>query len=161
MCSICRSFLSRLSQGAYYPPPPCACLALRGARYNVRPDQPEGERILAPTIGRLYASIEAATVDGTDPPLKERTAALKSTRDRAIEAFDYARKSGAVPVEIDPVAIDHLTRLTRAATRLGRRCRPEGLSGRHRRFGGQDPHHWLKGQHTIHIWTERPTPRVS
>lgn len=31
-------------------------------------------------LGRLYAAIEAGTVDGTDPTLKERVAALKATR---------------------------------------------------------------------------------
>jgi hypothetical protein len=37
-------------------------------------------------LSRLYASIEAGTIDGTDPMLKERVAALKATRDRALEA---------------------------------------------------------------------------
>jgi site-specific DNA recombinase len=62
-------------------------------------------------LGRLYAAIEAGTVDGTDPSLKERVAALKNARDRAVEAADYARKSNALPVQIDPVAIDRFTRL--------------------------------------------------
>jgi site-specific DNA recombinase len=67
-----------------------------------------GERLL-----RLYASIEAGTIDGTDPMLKERVAALKATRDRALEALDYARKSSALPIEVDPVAVDRFTRLMR------------------------------------------------
>jgi DNA invertase Pin-like site-specific DNA recombinase len=64
-------------------------------------------------LSRLYASIEAGTIDGTDPTLKERVAALKATRDRALEALDYAKKSSALPIEIDPVAIDRFTRLMR------------------------------------------------
>jgi site-specific DNA recombinase len=64
-------------------------------------------------LGRLYAAIEAGTIDGTDPSLKERVAALKSARDRAVEAADYARKSSALPVQIDPIAIDRFTRLMR------------------------------------------------
>ena len=49
-------------------------------------------------LSRLYAPIEASTIDGTDPTLKERVAALKATRDRALEALDYARKSSALPI---------------------------------------------------------------
>jgi site-specific DNA recombinase len=64
-------------------------------------------------LGRLYAAIEAGTVDGADPILKDRVASLKNIRDRAIEAVDYARKSSTQPVEIDPVAIDHFTRSMR------------------------------------------------
>jgi hypothetical protein len=64
-------------------------------------------------LGRLYAAIEAGTIDGTDPSLKERVAALKNARDRAVEAADYARKSSALPVQIDPIAIDRFTRLMR------------------------------------------------
>lgn len=64
-------------------------------------------------LARLYASIEAGTIDGTDPTLKERVAALKATRDRAAEALEYARKSSVLPVEIDPVAIERFTRLMR------------------------------------------------
>lgn len=64
-------------------------------------------------LSRLYASIEAGTIDGTDPTLKERVAALKTTRDRAVEALDYAKRSSAAPIEIDPVAIDRFTRLMR------------------------------------------------
>ena len=64
-------------------------------------------------LSRLYASIEAGTIDGTDPTLKERVAALKATRDRALEALDYAKKSSAIPIEIDPVAVDRFTRLMR------------------------------------------------
>jgi site-specific DNA recombinase len=67
-----------------------------------------GERLL-----RLYASIEAGTIDGTDPMLKERVAALKATRDRALEALDYAKKSSALPIEVDSVAVDRFTRLMR------------------------------------------------
>ncbi|MDN3277962.1 hypothetical protein QWJ07_27110 [Frankia sp. RB7] len=62
-------------------------------------------------LSRLYASIEAGTIDGTDPTLEERVAALKTTRDRALEALDYAKNSSAVPIEIDLVAIDRFTRL--------------------------------------------------
>jgi site-specific DNA recombinase len=64
-------------------------------------------------LARLYASIEAGTIDGTDPTLKERVAALKATRDRAAEALEYARKSSVLPVEIDPIAIERFTRLMR------------------------------------------------
>jgi site-specific DNA recombinase len=67
-----------------------------------------GERLL-----RLYASIEAGTIDGTDPMLKERATALKATRDRALEALDYAKKSSALPIEVDSVAVDRFTRLMR------------------------------------------------
>lgn len=64
-------------------------------------------------LARLYASIEAGTIDGTDPTLKERVAALKATRDRSAEALEYARKSSVLPVEIDPIAIERFTRLMR------------------------------------------------
>ena len=64
-------------------------------------------------LSRLYASIEAGTIDGTDPTLKERVAALKTTRDRALEALDYAKKSSAAPIEIDPIAVDRFIRLMR------------------------------------------------
>jgi site-specific DNA recombinase len=64
-------------------------------------------------LSRLYASIEAGTIDGTDSTLKERVAALKATRDRALEALDYAKRSSALPIEVDPVAIDRFTRLMR------------------------------------------------
>jgi site-specific DNA recombinase len=64
-------------------------------------------------LGRIYAAIEAGTVDGTDPTLKERVAALKATWDRAVEALDYAKKSSGAPIEIDPVAVDRFTRLMR------------------------------------------------
>ena len=39
--------------------------------------------------------------------------ALKGARDKSIEALDYARKSGLVPIEIDPVIIERFTRLMR------------------------------------------------
>ncbi|WP_371420442.1 recombinase family protein, partial [Tardiphaga sp.] len=64
-------------------------------------------------LSRLYASIEAGTIDGTDPSLKERVAGLKATRDRAMEALEYAKNSSVLPVEIDPVAIERFTRLMR------------------------------------------------
>jgi site-specific DNA recombinase len=64
-------------------------------------------------LGRLYAAIEAGTIDGTDPTLKERVTALKAGRDKATEALDYAKKSSATPIEIDPIAIDRFTRLMR------------------------------------------------
>jgi site-specific DNA recombinase len=75
-------------------------------------------------LSRLYASIEAGTIDGTDPALRERVAALKATRDRAAEALDYARKSSALPIEINPMAIDRFTagRVTKRK-RLGRKVR--------------------------------------
>src|SRR5260221_13683809 len=60
-------------------------------------------------LGRLYAAIEAGTIDGTDPTLKERVTALKAGRDKATEALDYAKKSSATPIEIDPIAIDRFT----------------------------------------------------
>lgn len=40
-------------------------------------------------LGRLYAAIEAGTIDGTDPTLKDRVAALKAGRDKAAEALAY------------------------------------------------------------------------
>jgi hypothetical protein len=64
-------------------------------------------------LTRLYGAIEAGTVDGTDPTLRERVAALKGARDKSIEALDYAKKSGPVPIEIDPVIIERFTRLMR------------------------------------------------
>ena len=64
-------------------------------------------------LTRLYGAIEAGTVDGTDPTLRERVAALKGARDKSIEARDYAKKSGLVPIEIDPVVIERFTRLVR------------------------------------------------
>jgi site-specific DNA recombinase len=64
-------------------------------------------------LGRLYAAIEAGTIDGTDLSLKERVSSLKAARDRAVEALDYAKKSSANPIEIDPVAIDRFARLMR------------------------------------------------
>lgn len=57
-------------------------------------------------MGRLYATVEAGTIDGTDPMLKDRVATLKAGRDKATEASDYAKKSSANPIEIDPIAID-------------------------------------------------------
>jgi len=47
---------------------------------------------------------------GVGAALKERLAFLKNTPDRALEAVD-AKKSGALPVELGPVAIDHFTHL--------------------------------------------------
>jgi len=64
-------------------------------------------------LSRLYAAIEAGTIDGTDPTLKDRVTSLKNARDRAVEALDYAKKSSAHPVEVDPVAIERFTRLMR------------------------------------------------
>jgi hypothetical protein len=46
-------------------------------------------------------------------PIIIAAAALKNARDRTVEAADYARKSSAIPVQIDPVAIDRFTRLMR------------------------------------------------
>jgi hypothetical protein len=40
-------------------------------------------------------------------------ASLKADRDRAVEVLDYAKKSSANPIEIDPVAVDRFTRLMR------------------------------------------------
>jgi hypothetical protein len=73
----------------------------------------DDERSVIPCLGRLYAAIEAGTIDSTDPTLKERVAALKAGRDKAVEALDYAKKSSATPIEIDPIAIDRSTRLMR------------------------------------------------
>ncbi|MDB5565020.1 MAG: hypothetical protein JWP84_1586 [Tardiphaga sp.] len=64
-------------------------------------------------LSRLYGSIEAGTIDGADPALKDRVAALKSARDSAMGALDYAKRSSALPIEIDPVAIDRFARLMR------------------------------------------------
>jgi site-specific DNA recombinase len=64
-------------------------------------------------LTRLYGAIEAGTVDGTDPTLRERVATLKNARDKSIEALDYAKKSSVVPIEIDPVVIERFTRLMR------------------------------------------------
>jgi hypothetical protein len=49
----------------------------------------------------------------TDPALKDRVSALKSARDRALDALEYAKRSSALPIEIDPVAIDRFARLMR------------------------------------------------
>jgi hypothetical protein len=76
-------------------------------------------------LGRLYMAIEAGTIDGTDPSLKKRVAALNA-RDRA-EPADYARKSSPLPVQIEPVAIDRFTRLMRL-NRFTNHVR--GLAGR-------------------------------
>jgi len=57
-------------------------------------------------LRRLYGTKEAGTVNGTDPTLRDRVVALKSARDKLIEALDYAKKSGLVPIEIDPVIIE-------------------------------------------------------
>lgn len=62
---------------------------------------------------RLYAAIEAGTIDSTDPTPQERVAALKALEDKAVETLDYAKKSRATPIEIDPIAIDRFTRLMR------------------------------------------------
>jgi site-specific DNA recombinase len=64
-------------------------------------------------LTRLYGAIEAGTVDGTDPTLRERVASLKNARDRSIEALDYAKKSSVLPIEIDPIVIERFTRLMR------------------------------------------------
>ncbi len=64
-------------------------------------------------LSRLYAAIEAGTIDGTDPTLKARVASLKDGRDRAAEALDYAKKTSASPVEFDPLAVDRFSRLMR------------------------------------------------
>jgi hypothetical protein len=64
-------------------------------------------------LTRLYGAIEVGTVDGTDPTLRERVTALKGARDKSIEALDCAKKSGLVPIEIDPVVIERFTRLMR------------------------------------------------
>src|SRR6267154_3417762 len=65
--------------------------------------------------GRVRSRLTGAalTIDGTDRSLKERVAALKNARDRAVEAAEHARKSSALPVQVDPVAIDRFTRLMR------------------------------------------------
>jgi hypothetical protein len=40
-------------------------------------------------------------------------AALKSPRKSGLEALDYSKRSSALPIEIDPVAIDRFARLVR------------------------------------------------
>jgi site-specific DNA recombinase len=40
-------------------------------------------------------------------------AGLKSVRDSAMDALEYAKRSSALPIEIDPVAIDRFARLMR------------------------------------------------
>jgi hypothetical protein len=88
--------------------------------------------------------MEAGTIEGTDPSLKERVAGI--ARDRAVEASDYARKSSALPVQIDPVAIDRFTRLMRLQLVSGRRRGPQSLPRQHPqcgdRVGEQNPNHW-------------------
>ena len=64
-------------------------------------------------LTRLCGAIETGTVDGTNPTLRERVAALKGAREKSIEALDYAKRSGLVPIEIDPVVIERFTRLMR------------------------------------------------
>jgi hypothetical protein len=56
---------------------------------------------------------------GAEPTLKERVAAVKAIRDRAIEALDYAKNTSALPIEIDPIAIDRFIRLMREQLRSG------------------------------------------
>lgn len=64
-------------------------------------------------LSRPYASIEAGTIDGIDATLEERVAALKPARDSASDALEYAKRSSALPIEIDPVAINRFSRLMR------------------------------------------------
>lgn len=70
-------------------------------------------------LSRLYGAIEAGTVDGTDPTLKERVASLKSARDRATEALAYARSTSTLPVEINPIAVNRFTTLMRERLAAG------------------------------------------
>jgi site-specific DNA recombinase len=75
-------------------------------------------------LSRLYAAIEAGTVDSTDSTLQGRVAALKASRDRmTLEAMEYARKTSALPIEIDAVAVDRFTRLMREQLVMGH-CQP-------------------------------------
>lgn len=64
-------------------------------------------------LSRLYGAIEAGTVDGTDPTLKERVGSLKNVRDRAGEALAYARTTSTLPVEINPSAVNKFTVMMR------------------------------------------------
>lgn len=45
--------------------------------------------------------------------------ALKGARDKSNEAVDYAKRSGLVPIEIDPVIIECFARLMREKSSLG------------------------------------------
>ncbi len=64
-------------------------------------------------LSRVYAAIEAGTLDAAEPTLKDRIASLTAARDRAGDALAYAKKSAALPVEIDAVAVERFTRLMR------------------------------------------------
>ena len=64
-------------------------------------------------LGRLYKAIEDGVVDASDPTLKDRSATLRETRDRAKEALDYAQRSAANSQLIDPAAVEAFTRLAR------------------------------------------------
>ncbi len=64
-------------------------------------------------LSRIYAAIEGGTLNGSEPTLKERITSLTASRDRAVEALAYAKKSLAMPIEIDAVAIERFTRLMR------------------------------------------------
>lgn len=64
-------------------------------------------------LSRIYAAIEGGTLNGSESTLKERVASLIASRDRAVEALAYARKSLALPIEIDAVAIERFTRQMR------------------------------------------------
>ncbi|MBX9845778.1 MAG: recombinase family protein [Xanthobacteraceae bacterium] len=64
-------------------------------------------------LSRIYAAIEGGTLDGSEASLKERVKSLVSSRDKAVEALAYAKKSAANPVDIDTVAIERFIRLMR------------------------------------------------
>lgn len=64
-------------------------------------------------LSRIYAAIEGGTLDGSEVNLKERVKSLVSSRDKTVEALAYAKKSVALPVEIDAVAIERFIRLMR------------------------------------------------
>jgi hypothetical protein len=106
---------------------------------------------------RRCGAIEAGTVDGADPTLRERVASLKNVRDKSIEALDYAKRSSAVPIEIDPVVIERFTRLMRERLVSG----TQGVSQRdnrsHCRLGEHDPDYRLKRESKVHARAERTT----
>jgi hypothetical protein len=59
-------------------------------------------------LTRLYGAIEAGTVDGTDPTLRERVAALKGARDKSIEALDSPRNQASFRSKSIPLLLSVL-----------------------------------------------------
>ena len=63
-------------------------------------------------LSRLYGAIEAGTVDGTDPTLKESWFSQKRPGPGGGSSA-YARTTSTLPVEIDPIAVNKFTVMMR------------------------------------------------